>query len=272
MIGFHIEDYCINFLDCCHRRLGCRVDRKNLLVEYGSRIVKISPLPIGIPFTRFERMAEEAPRLVRENGQKIILGVDRLDYTKGLVHRLKAFERFLEKHPEHIEEVGGLLVSLGIVFNIRYIICPQVIFIQIAVPSRTDVKEYQDLKEEMDQVIGRINGRFSTPNWSPIRYIYGCVSQAELAAFYRDAYICLVTPLRDGMNLVAKEFVACQIEEPGVLILSPFAGAGETMQEALLINPYKIDEVAELIHSALEMARDEREVRMKHLRRREKFC
>ena len=146
------------------------------------------------------------------------------------------------------------------------------IFIQIAVPSRTDVKEYQELKEEMDQVIGRINGRFSTPNWAPIRSIYGCVSQAELAAFYRDASVALVTPLRDGMNLVAKEFVACQIEEPGVLILSPFAGAGETMQEALLINPYKIDEVAELIHSALEMSRDEREVRMKHLRRREKFC
>ncbi|KAK4025983.1 Uncharacterized protein APZ42_022324 [Daphnia magna] len=250
MIGFHIEDYCINFLDCCHRRLGCRIDRKNLLVEYGNRIIKIAALPIGIPFQRFQKMAEEAPRLIKEKRQKIILGVDRLDYTKGLVHRLKAFERFLEKHPEHIEEV---------------------IFIQIAVPSRTDVKEYQDLKEEIDQVIGRINGRFSTANWSPIRYIYGCVSQSELAAYYRDAFIAMVTPLRDGMNLVAKEFVACQIEEPGVLILSPFAGAGETMQEALLINPYKIDDVAELICSALEMSRDEREVRMKNLRRREKM-
>ena len=130
---------------------------------------------------RFQRMAEEAPRLVREKGQKIILGVDRLDYTKGLVHRLKAFERFLEKHPEHIEEVNLSLSQkkTWIESNVcgKYWLNLKVIFIQIAVPSRTDVKEYQDLKEEMDQVIGRINGRFSTANWSPIRYIYGCVSQ-----------------------------------------------------------------------------------------------
>lgn len=113
MVGFHIEDYCINFLDCCHRRLGCRVDRKNLLIESGSRLVKVSALPIGIPFNRFQQMAEEAPRLIRaDTGQKIILGVDRLDYTKGLVHRLKAFERFLEKHPEHIEGVYSYILIL----------------------------------------------------------------------------------------------------------------------------------------------------------------
>lgn len=121
--------------------------------------------------------------------------------------------------------------------------------LQIAVPSRTDVREYQDLKLEMDQLIGCINGRFTTPNWSPIRYIYGCVSQDELAAFYREAAVALVTPLRDGMNLVAKEFVACQINTPpGVLIVSPFAGAGEMMHEALICNPYEIDEAAEVIH------------------------
>ena len=125
-------------------------------------------------------MAEEAPRLVKEKRQKIILGVDRLDYTKGLVHRLKAFERFLEKHPEHIEEVDFISHFLFALFFRNqqvFVFVLQVIFIQIAVPSRTDVKEYQELKEEMDQVIGRINGRFSTANWSPIRYIYGCVSQ-----------------------------------------------------------------------------------------------
>ena len=108
MVGFHIEDYAINFIDCCHRRLGCRIDRKNLLVEHGSRLVKVSALPIGIPFDRFQALASEAPRLVHDAHQKIILGVDRLDYTKGLVHRLKAFEHFLEKHPEHIEQVDGL--------------------------------------------------------------------------------------------------------------------------------------------------------------------
>lgn len=250
MVGFHITDYCLNFVDCCQRNLGCRVDRKNLLVEQGGRTVRVRPLPIGIPFERFVELAEQSPRVLSTN-QKIILGVDRLDYTKGLVHRLRAFEKLLENHPEHIEKVSLL---------------------QISVPSRTDVKEYQDLKEEMDQLVGRINGRFTTPNWSPIRYIYGCVSQNELAAFYRDAAVGLVTPLRDGMNLVAKEFVACQINiPPGVLIVSPFAGAGETMHEALISNPYEIDDASEVIHRALTMPEDERILRMNYLRRREKL-
>ncbi|XP_023020813.1 trehalose-6-phosphate synthase 1 isoform X3 [Leptinotarsa decemlineata] len=248
MVGFHITDYCLNFVDCCQRCLGCRVDRKNLLVEHGGRTVRVRPLPIGIPYERFKELAEKAPRVLSTN-QKIILGVDRLDYTKGLVHRLRAFEKLLENHPEHIEKVSLL---------------------QISVPSRTDVKEYQDLKEEMDQMVGRINGKFTTPNWSPIRYIYGCVSQDELAAFYRDAAVGLVTPLRDGMNLVAKEFVACQINiPPGVLIVSPFAGAGETMHEALISNPYEIDDASEVIHRALTMPEDERILRMNYLRRRE---
>ena len=127
---------------------------------------------------------------------------------------MRAFERLLERYPEHLGNV---------------------VLMQIAVPSRTQVKEYRALKEEMDQLVGRINGRFSRPDWSPIRYIYGCVSQEQLVAFYRDSAVALVTPLRDGMNLVAKEYVACQINEAGVLILSPFAGAGDTMTEALLV-------------------------------------
>jgi len=251
MVGFHIEDYCLNFIGCCQRRLGCRVDRKAMLVEHGGRTVRVRPLPIGIPFDGFVNMAKEAPQLlIKSNDQKLILGVDRLDYTKGLTHRLRAFERLLEKHPEYKE---------------------QVVFLQIAVPSRTDVKEYQDLKEELDQLVGGINGRFTTPNWSPIRYIYGCVSQSELAGFYREASVAMVTPLRDGMNLVAKEFVACQIKEPGVLIMSPLAGAGEMMHEALMVNPYELDDAAEALHRALTMPKDEREVRMSHLRHREKI-
>ncbi|PSN54482.1 hypothetical protein C0J52_05555 [Blattella germanica] len=201
MVGFHIEDYCLNFIDCCSRRLGCRVDRNNMLVELA-----------------------------------------------GLVHRILSFERLLEKYPEHIEKVT---------------------FMQISVPSRTDVREYQQLKEEMDQLVGRINGRFTKPNWSPVKYIYGGVSQEQLASFYRDSAVALVTPLRDGMNLVAKEYVACQIKEPGVLILSPFAGAGGMMHEALVVNPYEIDKVADTINRALLMPLDEREVRMKQLRHRE---
>ncbi|XP_050535102.1 uncharacterized protein LOC126902117 [Daktulosphaira vitifoliae] len=250
MVGFHIEDYCLNFVECCQRRLGCRVDRKNLLVEHGGRTVRIRPLPIGIPFDRFVQMAEQAPAVISTSLQ-LVLGVDRLDYTKGLVHRLKAFEVLLERYPQHRGKVA---------------------LMQVAVPSRTDVKEYQDLKEEMDQLVGRINGRFTTPNWSPIRYIYGYVSQDELAAFYRDSAVAMVTPLRDGMNLVAKEFVACQIKEPpGVLIVSPFAGAGEMMHEALICNPYELTEAADTLHRALTMPEDERMLRMRCLRRREKI-
>lgn len=252
MVGFHIRDYCLNFIDCCQRNLGCRVDRKNLLVEHGGRSVRIRPLPIGIPFDRFVDLARTARQVIQKNDQQIILGVDRLDYTKGLINRLLAFELLLERYPQHREKVSLL---------------------QISVPSRTDVKEYQDLKEQIDQLVGRINGRFTTANWSPIRYIFGCVGQEELAAFYRDAAIGLVTPLRDGMNLVAKEFVACQINEPpGVLIVSPFAGAGETMHEALLCNPYELHDTAEVIHRALTMPEDERTLRMSRLRRRESEC
>ncbi|CAG0904263.1 unnamed protein product, partial [Darwinula stevensoni] len=197
---------------------------------------------------RFEDMANAAPRAL-QSSQQIILGVDRLDYTKGLVNRIRSFERLLEKHPEHLEK-GALM--------------------QVAVPSLSDVMEYQQLKEQIDLEVGRINGRFSTANWSPIQYIYGCIPQDELATFYRDSSVALVTPLRDGMNLVAKEYVTCQVDKPGVLILSPFAGAGETMHEALLVNPYELDGVADTLHRALTMPDDEREMRMNHLKKREK--
>jgi len=249
LVGFHIDDYCINFVDCCQRGLGCRVDRVGLLVEHGGRTVRIRPLPIGIPFKRFEQLAHEAPDSNWENIQ-VILGVDRLDYTKGLVNRFKSFERLLSDHPEYLEKV---------------------FLLQVAVPSRTDVKEYQELKEQMDQLVGKINGKFSTAHWSPIRYIYGCISQAELAGFYRDADVALVTPLRDGMNLVAKEFVACRTKEPGVLVLSPFAGAGGMMHEALMVNPYEMGNVARVLDRALKMPKDERELRMNSLRNREKI-
>ena len=166
------------------------------------------------------------------------------------MNRFKAFERLLSDYPEFLGKV---------------------MLFQVAVPSRTDVKEYQELKENLDKLVGKINGRFSTHSWSPIRYIYGCVPQSELAGFYRDADVALVTPLRDGMNLVAKEFVACRIREPGVLILSPFAGAGGMMHEALLVNPYEVRNVSNMLARALNMPNDEREVRMNALRNREKI-
>jgi len=250
LIGFHIEDYCLNFLDCCQRCLGCRVDKNKMLVEHCGRTVQVKAIPIGIPYSRFASLAATAPRVLPTSEVKVILGVDRLDYTKGLVARLKAFERFFLKYPKWREKV---------------------ILLQVAVPSRTDVKEYQELKEEIDKLVGSINGSFSTPSWSPIRYIYGCVRQDELAAYYRDAAVGLIIPLRDGMNLVAKEFVACQNDEdPGVLILSPFAGAGGIMQEALQVNPYEVENVADTLSRALEMPKDERQLRMFQLKKREK--
>nr|XP_024214585.1 alpha,alpha-trehalose-phosphate synthase [UDP-forming] [Halyomorpha halys] len=249
MLGFHTRDYCINFIECCRRGLKCRVDTENLLVEHGARTIKVCILPIGVPYERFQELARTAPSVIKEPDMKLILGVDRLDYTKGIQNRLLGIERLFEKKPDLIGKVTVL---------------------QIAVPSRQDVKEYQDLKESMDKLVGNINGKFSTPKWSPIRYIFGTVRQEELAGYYRDSDVALITPLRDGMNLVAKEFVSCQIKDPpGVLIISPFAGAAEQMEEALIANPYEIDDIADTLIRALEMPNDEKTLRINYLRQRE---
>jgi trehalose 6-phosphate synthase/phosphatase len=141
--------------------------------------------------------------------------------------------------------------------------------VQLAVPSRSEVADYQMLKREIDELVGYINGRFGTALWTPIRYLYRSLPQDRLAGLYRDADVALVTPLRDGMNLVAKEYVACQINDPGVLVLSHLAGAAETMAEALLVNPYNIDDTAAKLHRALTMPLGERRHRMRALRHRE---
>ena len=248
VIGFHIPGYAENFLSCAERVLGARVDRDTGVVEYGDRTVQVGAHPIGIDFERFAEAARSAPAS-EEARERIVLGVDRLDYTKGIPERIRAFERLLELHPEHREKV---------------------VLLQVAVPSRIQVQEYGALKAEIDELVGRVNGNFATSRWSPIRYLYRSVPQARLAALYRDADVGLVTPLRDGMNLVAKEFVAAQVAAPGVLVLSRLAGAAETMFEALQVNPYSTDSVAEALHRALTMEREEREERMQALRRRER--
>jgi trehalose 6-phosphate synthase/phosphatase len=247
LIGFHIRGYAQNFLDCCERSLGARVHRDEMLVEYGDRTTRVEDHPIGIEFDRFQTLAKEAPKRDAP-AEQIVLGVDRLDYTKGIPQRIHAFERLLELHPEHREKVTLL---------------------QIAVPSRSQVNEYRELKREIDELVGRVNGRFSTSRWSPIRYLYRSVPHKRLAGIYRDADVALVTPLRDGMNLVAKEFVACQVDEPGVLVLSKLAGAANTMREVLRVNPYDIHGTAEGLHRALEMSEEERRSRVAALRRRE---
>ncbi|NRA02335.1 MAG: bifunctional alpha,alpha-trehalose-phosphate synthase (UDP-forming)/trehalose-phosphatase [Myxococcales bacterium] len=249
LIGFHVAGYARNFLECVDRLLGARVDHEASLIEFGSRTIRVGAFPLGIDFARYQSLAEQAAPATRAGRERIILGVDRLDYTKGIPNRLRAFERLLELHPEYRE---------------------QVILLQIAVPSRSQVAEYQALKREIDEIVGHVNGRFATASWSPIRYLYRSFPQERLAALYRDADVTAVTPLRDGMNLIAKEFVACQVDDPGVLVLSQLAGAAERMPEALLVNPHDLDGSAEALHRALSMDEPERRSRMLALRRRER--
>ncbi|MDJ0869911.1 MAG: bifunctional alpha,alpha-trehalose-phosphate synthase (UDP-forming)/trehalose-phosphatase [Myxococcota bacterium] len=248
LIGFHVQGYAWNFLDCVERRLGARVDRGAQLIEYGDRTVRVGAFPIGIEYGNFERLAEQALPGERRP-ERVVLGADRLDYTKGIPQRIRAFERLLEMHPEHRERT---------------------VLLQVAVPSRSQVQEYRDLKREIDELVGHVNGRFATASWSPIRYLYRALDHERLATLYRDADVALVTPLRDGMNLVAKEFVASRVADPGVLVLSSLAGAAETMREALVVNPFDIDRTADALHRALTMDETERASRMASLRRRER--
>jgi trehalose 6-phosphate synthase/phosphatase len=249
LIGFQVDGYAENFLDCVERRLGTHVDRKRMRIAHGDRTVQVGSFPIGIEFELFEGHAQKAARTPETRGERVVLGVDRLDYTKGIPERIRGFERLLELHPRHREEV---------------------VLLQVAVPSRSQVAEYRELKRNIDELVGRVNGRFATATWSPIRYLYRTFPQDRLAGMYRDADVALITPIRDGMNLVAKEFVACQVNDAGVLVLSRMAGAGETMREALLVNPNDIDAAAEAIHRALTMDEAERASRMAALRRRER--
>ena len=249
LVGFHIPEYAEHFLHCAERLLGCDTDRAAGLVHFENREVSVQALPIGIDVAGVEALASVAAPPAREAPRAItrILGVDRLDYTKGIAERIRAVERLLEQHPEYRGAVQ---------------------FTQLMVPSRERVAEYQELKREIDELVGRVNGRFSDRGWSPIRYLFRAVSPAELAAMYRETDIALVTPLRDGMNLVAKEFVACRLDGDGVLILSEMAGASYELQEAVIVNPYDVDAVAAALARALEMPEDERRARMTALRAR----
>jgi trehalose-6-phosphate synthase len=177
----------------------------------------------------------------------VILGVDRLDYTKGILERLNAFEIFLEQNPQWHRRVTLVL---------------------IAVPSRTKVADYANLKRRLDELVGHIVGKFSSEGWVPLRYLYTQFGAEDLVAYYAAADVALLTPLRDGMNLVAKEYVASHIDDDGVLILSEFAGAAQELTEALLVNPYDADQVAQRLKQAVEMSAEEKAARMAALRRK----
>jgi trehalose 6-phosphate synthase/phosphatase len=254
LIGFQVPAYVEHFLNAAERLLGCEIDRAAGVVRFEGREVSVQAHPISIDATQVEELANRARApspfpLGWVAGERVaeILGVDRLDYTKGIHERLLAVEELLERHPAYHGRV---------------------VFTQLLVPSRERVAEYSQLKREIDETVGRINGRFAEPGWSPIRYLVRSLPPDELATLYRQADVALVTPLRDGMNLVAKEYIASQIENDGVLVLSELAGAAEELQEALVVNPFDIGAVADALHRALTMPEDERRARMSALRDR----
>lgn len=224
-----------------------------LTLEVGERQVRLGSFPISIDFATFASRAATAKvssrtAWIRKGlmGSRLILGTDRLDYTKGLPERLLAFENLLERYPEYRAKVT---------------------LVQVVVPSREAVTEYRTLKSEVERLVGEINGRFTKAGWVPIHYIYRNLEFEDLLAYYRAADIALVTPLKDGMNLIAKEYCASHVDDDGVLILSEFAGAASQMQrDALLVNPYDIEGVADAIHQALAMPPEERRNRMRRLR------
>ncbi len=256
VVGFQTARDRRNFLSCL-RLLGMKAPASSSphqVIAYGGREVQVGNYPIGIDFSDFamgasqssvEQHADEIRTTL--GGRRIILGIDRLDYTKGIPERLMAFREFLRRYPEM-----GRKVTL----------------LQVAVPSRETIPKYQQLKQEVESLVGTINGEFTEPGWVPIHYIHRSLARNELLAYYRAAEIALVTPLKDGMNLVAKEFCACKVRNDGVLILSEFAGtAAETRNGALLVNPYHVREVADAIYRALQMEPGERVVRMRRMRR-----
>ncbi len=245
LLGFHTPQHVANFLSCAAALLPSKVSDD--VVKHRGRETHVTALPIGILPDAFQEppepaVVEEIDGLMRTLGEaKLVLGVDRLDYTKGIPERLLAFGRMLEMFPEWRGKVS---------------------LVQISVPSRADVPLYAEQRASIESIVGRLNGELGEASWVPVRYLYRSYGKQQLAQLYRMAAVGYVTPLRDGMNLVAKEYVAAQDpEDPGVLLLSKFAGAAVEMQDAVLTNPYHIDGMARALDRALRMQRDERKAR-----------
>ncbi len=248
LIGFHTYDYMRHFLSSLQRGLG--LEHEFGRVAAGPRVTHVDTFPLGVDaaaLAQAARVAPAAPGLPTLDHERLILSVDRLDFTKGLPERLRAFAHFLEKYPEWRGRVRLVLIG---------------------VPSRATVAAYQRLKRRVNELVGYINGKYSTPDWSPIHYLYRSFSPDELAALYRAADVALVTPLRDGMNLVAKEYLACRLDDTGVLILSETAGAAAELGEALIVNPADEAGMAEAIQQALAMPVDEQVRRNRPMRDR----
>jgi len=255
LIGFHVQSHCTNFLQTVDRTLESRIDWEHFAVNREGHRTAVKPFPISVEFPESIDAPEEdstyleRAALLRELGVEALflgVGVDRVDYTKGIVERFLAIERMLEKHPTHQGKFT---------------------FVQIGAPSRTHIKRYHDLLADVEAESERINWRFQTGKWKPIVFLKKHCTHKEILRYYRAADLCLVTSLHDGMNLVAKEFVAARCDEQGVLLLSRFTGAARELLDAVLVNPYDVERTADAIRYALEMQPEERTARMQRMRK-----
>ncbi|MDM7998911.1 MAG: trehalose-6-phosphate synthase [Dehalococcoidia bacterium] len=254
LLGFHLRYHCNNFLDTVDRALEARVDRDRYEAIHGGEKTAIRPFPISIDFEDVARRAQdeavqaEMERLklsLEIKGMLVGMGLDRIDYTKGIPDRLRAFDRFLERYPHYRNKV---------------------VFIQTGVPSRVHVPAYRRINDEIDSLIEEVNWKYETEHWRPIIDLRGPLPPLTVMALRRLADFAIVSSLHDGMNLVAKEYVASSVDERGVLILSLFTGAARELTDAILVNPYATDYFAEAIRAALEMPLEEKQRRMRRMR------
>jgi trehalose 6-phosphate synthase len=253
LVAFHLNGYVENFLRVVEKLLHTEVDHGQGLVRWRNRTVRVRALPIGIDYREFEDAArrEETRRRAAEirrqvGADRLVLSVERLDYTKGIIEKLHGIEEFFSRYPRHRSSVA---------------------FLQVAVPSRTDVQTYAELRSSAEEMVSRINGLYAS-DWSmPVKYMFKALDRKELVAHYCAADACLVTSLRDGLNLVAKEYVSSRVTGDGVLVLSTFAGAAEQLKGCLPVNPYDRVDLAEKIKKAVEMTPAEQKIRMATLQR-----
>jgi trehalose 6-phosphate synthase/phosphatase len=261
LIGFHTYDYERHFLSSVKRILRKEVSFNRVNLE--TREVVVNTFPMGIDYNKFNNAAQSHLDMAADEKSdlkkqlelhkkgadqgKLILSIDRLDYTKGVVNRIKAFELFLTKYPEYLEKVR---------------------LVMLTVPSRSNVSDYQRLKKETDEIVGRVNGKFATINWTPIWYYYRAMAFDDLIDLYMTSDIAMITPVRDGMNLVAKEFVATRVKGDGVLILSEMAGASKELYESVLVNPFDLNQMADALLNAIKMPVEEQQKRNLRMQKR----
>jgi trehalose-6-phosphate synthase len=253
IIGFHIQFHCNNFLDTVDSVLESKINWEQFSVQRENHATLVRPFPISVgtmPDTRTD--GNEAQRiretLAKEYGihaKHVGVGVDRLDYTKGIIERFRGIERFLEKYPDYVENF---------------------VFVELGAPSRTHIPKYHDFISEVEKTVDTINSRFQTKEWKPIVFLKAHHSHSDILPFYKTADVCLVTSLHDGMNLVSKEFIASRSDESGVLILSQFTGASRELRDAVIVNPYDTEAMADSLRLALKMPDDQKRERMKRLR------